>query len=46
MLHRNQAHAPYFDGELHERTLVPAAGARLAETASTTGWTSPRSASA
>ena len=25
-------HAPYFDAELHERTLVPAVGARLAET--------------
>jgi len=25
-------HALYFDAELHERTLVPAAGARLAET--------------
>ncbi|MDR2987633.1 MAG: SDR family oxidoreductase [Nocardiopsaceae bacterium] len=25
-------HAPYFGAELHERTLVPAAGARLAET--------------
>lgn len=25
-------HAPYYDAELHERTLVPAAGARLAET--------------
>ena len=32
MLHRNQAHAPYLGGELHERTLVPAAGARLGET--------------
>jgi uncharacterized protein YbjT (DUF2867 family) len=25
-------HAPYYGAELHERTLVPAAGARLAET--------------
>ena len=25
-------HAPYYDAELHERTLVPAQGARLAET--------------
>jgi hypothetical protein len=25
-------HARYFDAELHERTLVPTAGARLAET--------------
>jgi hypothetical protein len=32
MLHRNQAHAPYFGTELHERALVPAANARLAET--------------
>ncbi len=24
--------APYYGAELHERTLVPAAGARLAET--------------
>ena len=32
MLHRNQAHAPYFGTELHERTLIPAANARLAET--------------
>jgi hypothetical protein len=32
MLHRNQAHVPCFGAELHERTLVPAPGARLAET--------------
>lgn len=25
-------HAPYYGAELHERSLVPAAGARLAET--------------
>lgn len=25
-------HGPYYGAELHERTLVPAAGARLAET--------------
>ncbi len=25
-------HAPYYSAELHERTLVPAVGARLAET--------------
>jgi nucleoside-diphosphate-sugar epimerase len=29
---RGHPHAPYFDAELHERTLVPAVGARLAET--------------
>ncbi|HEY2127862.1 MAG TPA: SDR family oxidoreductase [Streptosporangiaceae bacterium] len=30
-------HAPYFGAELHERTFIPAARARLTETASTAG---------